>query len=352
MKKIASFILISALILGLTGCGATSNTNTSSTTTQSNTTQKPAEAKVMKFTTATTKQLANDVYKIYDFAAEVNKESGGSIQVQVFPDGQLGGDVQSLEGLRAGTIQATSMTPSIVANLDKRFNVLSLPFLFDGPNTFYKVTDGPVGKQLLAGLADYGIVGAGIMDAGFRDVTNSKKEIKSPDDLKGLKIRVLENPIQTELWKDLGAIPTPMAFTELFSALQQHVVDGEENAPVTVQSAKFNEVQKYMTIDGHLYDGQVIMFSKKFYDSLTDKEKQIVMAAAQHMKENERVSYQKMNNDAINALKQSGMVITELTPEQRTKFADAAKPVYKMISDMVGADLVDKIVKAANDAKK
>lgn len=348
MKKFAIMGLIVSLIVGLSGCGAT----TSNTSGGSDSAKQTGQVKIMKFTTATTKQLANDVYRIYDFQAEVNKESGGSIKVEVYPDGQLGGDVQSLEGLRAGTIQATSMTPSIVANLDKRFNVLSLPFLFDGPQTFYKVTDGPVGKQLLDGLADYGIVGAGIMDAGFRDLTNSKKEVKSPEDLKGMKIRTLENPIQTELWKDLGAVPTPMAFTELFSALQQHVVDGEENAPVTVQSAKFNEVQKYMTIDGHLYDGQVIMFSKKFYDSLSDKEKTIVMNAAQHMKENERVKYQQMNNEAIDSLKKQGMVVYELTSDERAKFAAAAKPVYKMISDMVGADLVDKIVKAADDAKK
>lgn len=346
MRKFAIIGLVTAMIVGLAGCGTTT------TPTTSNSDNKPAQVKVMKFTTSTTKQLATDVYRIYDFKQEVEKESGGSIKVEVYPDGQLGGDVQSMEGLRAGTIQATSMTASIVANLDKRFNILSLPFLFDGPNTFYKVADGPVGKELLSGLENYGIVGAGIMDAGFRDLTNSKKTVTSPEDLKGLKIRVLENPIQTELWKDLGAIPTPMAFTELFSALQQHVVDGEENAPVTIQSAKLNEVQKYLTVDGHLYDGQIIMFSKKFYDSLTDKEKKIVMDAAQHETANERVQFQKLNNDAINSLKQNGMVVTELTPDQRTKFSEATKPVYKMISDMVGADLVDKIVKAANDAKK
>lgn len=342
MKKFLMASLLAAGLVSLVGCSSESSDSANSSTGSDT---KPAEAKVMKLAVVTPKDrsLTQGLYK---FGEIVEKETGGSIKVEVYPDGTLGGDRQVFEGMKIGTIQGSTMSSGPIAADVPRFTALDLPFLFKDEKTAYEVLDGPIGKELLDELTPVGVVGLNYWENGFRHLTNNKKDVKTVDDIQGLKIRTLENELHLDMWKELGATPTPMAFTELFTALEQGVVDGQENPAGNVTTSKFYEVQKYLTKTGHIYNASVFMISKKFYDSLSDQEKEIVAKAAEEAKTFQRELNQKESTEALDFLAKEGMTITDLTPEERQKFVDKVKPVYEKYSSSLGADFVNKLIEA------
>jgi TRAP-type transport system periplasmic protein len=337
MKKF--FILLLVCMLPLIGC----SNNPSSSGKSSDT--KTTGSKVMKLAVVTSKDrsLTKGLYK---FGEIVEKETGGSIKVEVYPDGQLGGDLAVFEGLKMGTIQGTTMSTGPISSFVPRFAVLDLPFLFKDAETAYKVLDGEIGKELLKDLQSVGVIGLNYWENGFRHLTNNVREVKSVDDIKGLKIRTLENKLHIDLWKELGANPVPMAYTELFTALEQHVVDGQENPVGNVKTGKFNEVQKYLTKTGHVYNASVFMISKKFWDTLSNKEREIITKAAEEVKDYQRKLNQQEDKESFDYLKQQGMVITELTPEEKQKFIEKVQAVYKKYAPQFGEDLVNRLVEA------
>ncbi|WP_258313364.1 TRAP transporter substrate-binding protein [Paenibacillus sp. tmac-D7] len=341
MKKTLSVLFIGAWAAVAVGCGQGTGKEVSS----SQSSGSSAPVKVMKLATVSPKErsLTQGLYK---FGEIVEKESGGSIKVEVYPDGQLGGDIQTFEGMKMGTIHGSTMSTGLIASFAKRFNVFDLPFLFKDEATAYKVLDGPLGKELLNDLPSTGVIGLNYWENGFRHLTNSRREVKSLDDIKGLKIRTLENQLHIDLWKELGATPTPMAFTELFTALEQKVVDGQENPAGNVKVSKFYEVQKYMTLTGHVYNASPFMISKKFWDSLSDKEREIMTKAAEEAKDFQRKANQKEGSNATEYLRQNGMKVTELTAEQKKQFFDKVQPVYKKFAPTIGEDYVNKLYEA------
>ncbi|RAK22025.1 tripartite ATP-independent transporter DctP family solute receptor [Anoxybacillus vitaminiphilus] len=337
MKKL--LILLLTCILALVGCS-----NGSSSGEKSNE-AGTAKQKVMKLAVVTSKDrsLTKGLYK---FGEIVEKETGGSIKVEVYPDGQLGGDLAVFEGLKMGSIQGTTMSTGPISSFAPRFAVLDLPFLFKDSETAYKVLDGDVGKELLNDLPSVGVIGLNYWENGFRHLTNNVREVKTVDDIKGLKIRTLENELHIDLWKELGATPVPMAYTELFTALEQRVVDGQENPVGNVKTGKFNEVQKYLTKTGHVYNASVFMISKKFWDTLSDKEKEIITKAAEEVKDYQRKLNQQEDVESFDYLEKQGMVITELTPEEKQKFVDKVQPIYEKYSSEFGKDLVNQLLEA------
>ena len=207
----------------------------------------------------------------------VDKYSGGKMKVEVFPDAQLGGERDLAEGTRLGTVDmAVSAAGSILPLWVPEFQVVEMPFIFrDRPHT-YRVLDGPVGAEL-NGLADKkGIKVLGYWEVGFRNMTNNKRPIVTPKDMQGLKIRVQQSKVYIEMMKSLGAIGTPIAFTELYSALQQGVVDGQENPIPTIRSMNYFEVQKYLSLTFHTYTPGAIMINPKLWNSLTAEQKAIL----------------------------------------------------------------------------
>lgn len=261
------------------------------------------------------------------FADLVAAKSGNKIKVKLFPSATLGGDLQTLSALQGGTVEMTVMNAGLLNGLVKDFGALDLPFMFNNPTEADAIVDGSFGKKLFDKLQDKGLVGLGYWDLGFRNVTNSKRPIMKAEDLQGLKIRVVQSPIYIELFNALGANATPMPFAEVYTALEQKAIDGQENPLTVIQSSKLNEVQKYGTLTRHTYNTQTVLMSKKFWDQLSEQEKKIINESAAEAQTFQRKLSRDQEAKALEALKKEGMQINELPPAELAKLREKAKPV-------------------------
>jgi tripartite ATP-independent transporter DctP family solute receptor len=261
------------------------------------------------------------------FSELVAAKSGGKIKVNVFPGGTLGGDAANVSALQGGTIEFVMLNSGILASQVKDFEVYDFPFMFASAKEADAVVDGPFGQKMHAKLLDKGIVGLAYTELGFRQMTNSKKAINAVDDIAGLKLRVIPNAINVDWVKALGANPTPLAFPELYAALEQKAVDGQENPLSVINANKFFEVQKFLTLTNHQYNPQSLIFSKKVWDTLSPAEQKILQDAAA-----EAASFQRqVNREAaagqLDALKKAGMQVSEFSPAEQAKLREKLKPV-------------------------
>jgi tripartite ATP-independent transporter DctP family solute receptor len=261
------------------------------------------------------------------FAELVAAKTGGKIKVNVFPGGTLGGDAASVSASQGGTIEFVLLNSGILASQVKDFEVYDFPFMFASAKEADAVVDGPLGQKLHAKLADKGLVGLAYFELGFRNMTNSKRPINTVEDVAGLKLRVIPNAINVDWVKALGANPTPLAFPELYAALEQKAVDGQENPLSVILANKFYEVQKNLAITNHQYNPQSLIFSKKVWDALSADEKKAVQdAASEAAKYQRQVNRDKAASD-LEALKKAGMQVTELSAAEQNKLRDKLKPV-------------------------
>lgn len=286
------------------------------------------------------------------FAELVESRSGGKLKVNVFPGGALGSDQANVSALQGGTLEMASMNSGIFASLVKDFAIYDFPFLFATPKEADAVVDGPFGRMLHAKLEDKGLVGLAYYELGFRHITNSKRPITKVDDLAGLKLRVIPNPINIDWVSALGANPTPMPFPELYAALEQKAVDGQENPVATINAAKFYEVQKHLALTNHQYNPQSVVISKKFWDGLTGDEKKIVQDAATESAKYQREQSRASVASALENLKKNGMQVTELPPAEVAKFRDKMKPVIAKHSASVGEATVSAMMAELDKQRK
>jgi len=286
------------------------------------------------------------------FAEIVEKNSGGKMKVQVFPGGALGSDQANVAALQGGTLEMASMNSGIFASLVKDFEIYDFPFLFGNPKEADAVVDGPFGQGLHKKLEDKGIVGLAYYELGFRQLTNSKRPIAKVEDIAGLKLRVIPNPINIDWVSALGANPTPLPFPELYAALEQGAVDGQENPVATIQGAKLNEVQKYMTLTNHQYNPQSVVISKKFWDSLSADEKKAVQDAATESAKYQREQSRNAAGSILDALKKSGMQVTDLAPAEVAKLREKMKPVIAKHTAGVGEPTVKAVMAEIEKARK
>ena len=300
-------------------------------------------AKTMKLGIVTNKDrsLSKGLVK---FGQIVEKETKGEIKVQVFTDGVLGGDRQTIEALQMGTVHGTSVSTGPIAAFVPQFDVFDLPFLFKDKPSAFRVVDGPFGQDLLNMLPKVGLIGLNYWENGFRHLTNNRRDVKTLDDIKGLKVRTLESSVHVDTWRALGANPTPMSFSQLYTGLEQGVVDGQENPYGNVVVNKFYEVQKYLTNTGHVYNASPFMISKKFWDGLTDAEREIMKKAAKEAQAYQRELNDQEDKNSVEFLKKQGMVISDLNPGEKEKIIAALKPVYEKYSKTLGQDLVDRLM--------
>jgi tripartite ATP-independent transporter DctP family solute receptor len=287
------------------------------------------------------------------FKELVEKNSDGKIKVDLYHSSQLGDDREMMEALQMGTQEMTCPSTAPIAPFVNGFKVFDLPFLFPTYEAADYVLDGPVGQDLLNQLPEIGLIGLAYWENGYRQLTNSKRAVATPEDCKGLKVRTMENPIHLAAWKALGANPTPMAFGELFSAMQQKVVDGQENPWGTIYLQNFPEVQDYSTDTGHVYSPFVLLMSKKFWDKLPEDLQKVVKEAAMEAKDHNRKLNREMNAKYLDELKKV-MTVTILTPEQKAAFQEAVQPVYDQFADEIGPDLIKAVQKNVKEfqAKK
>lgn len=275
------------------------------------------------------------------FAEIVAAKSGGKIKVNLYPGGVLGGDAPNVSAIQGGTLEMASMNSGILASEVKEFAIFDFPFMFASPQEADAVCDGPFGKMMNAKLEAKGIVGLAYWELGFRDITNSRHPIRTVDDIKGLKLRVIPNAINVDWVKALDANPTPLAFPEVYSALEQKAIDGQENPVTVIDANKFYEVQKYLAITNHQYNPQSIIISKKFWDTLTADEKKILEDAAIQAGSYERKLSREQAGTALADLKKHGMEVSEFSPAEMEKFREKMKPVIAKYTGIVGADTVN-----------
>ncbi|MEW9673837.1 DctP family TRAP transporter solute-binding subunit [Ammoniphilus sp. 3BR4] len=276
------------------------------------------------------------------FKELIEAKSNGRIQVDIFPSSQLGNGRDQIEGLQMGSIQLHIGSVAPVANFAPKMNVLSMPYLFDSREHAVKVLDGEIGQELSKDLETKGIVNLSFWENGYRHLTNNVKPIKTANDAAGLKVRVQESPAYISFVKALGSTPTPIPFGELYTAMEQKVVDSQENPLAQIATNKFNEVQKYMTLTAHTYDAAVFLMSKMALDNLPADLQQMVKDAAKEAGAYERQVSKESEEVFLKQLKDSGMTVEE-NPDLDS-FRKAVEPVYVELQDQIGGkELVDKI---------
>ena len=261
------------------------------------------------------------------FADLVAAKSGGKLVVKVFPGGTLGGDAANVSALQGGTIEFVMLNSGILASQVKDFEVYDFPFMFANGQEADAVVDGPFGQKMHAKLADKGIIGLAYTELGFRNITNSKKPINTVDDIAGLKLRVIPNAINIDWVKALGANPTPLAFPEVYAALEQKAIDGQENPLNVILANKFAEVQRYLALTNHQYNPQSIIFSKKVWDTLSPAERKLLQDSATEASKFQRQASRDASATTLDALKKAGMQVSELSPAEQAKLRDKMKPV-------------------------
>jgi tripartite ATP-independent transporter DctP family solute receptor len=286
------------------------------------------------------------------FAELVDQKSDSKLKVQTFFDGTLGDEVKMVESLKGGLQEITIPSTAPLVGTIKEFGLFDLPFVFNNEKEADTVLAGPLGQKLLEKLPEHKLVGLDYWESGFRHVTNSKHPITTAKDFEGLKIRTMQNSIYLEAYKALGANPTPMPFTEVFTSLESKTIDGQENSVPTIASAKLNEVQEYLSLTKQVYSPFVFLVSKKFWDQLSSEEQSIMKEAAveagNYQREINRASIEK----ALEDLKALGMKVNDVTPEERAKMKELTKPVIDQFTKEIGDDLVKELYTEVSKAGK
>jgi TRAP-type transport system periplasmic protein len=273
------------------------------------------------------------------FADLVAEKSDGKIKVRLFPGGTLGGDLQVASALQGGTVEMTILVTSLLVGNSKNFTLLDTPFLFNDEKEADAILDGPVGQQLLAGLPERGLVGLSYFEYGFRNFTNSRHPVQKVEDLKGLKIRVSQTPLNLDFINALGANAMPLPIPEVYTALETGAVDGMDAPLSFIRLQKYDEVQKHLVITKHVYNAQAVLISKRFWDRLSEDEHKILQDAVQEARDYQRqVSREK---DAVEAetLKKT-MQVTEMPAAEIAKMREVAKPLTEKYNKELDGDLV------------
>ncbi|MDR2442538.1 MAG: TRAP transporter substrate-binding protein [Deltaproteobacteria bacterium] len=282
------------------------------------------------------------------FAELVKERTNGQITVDAFHSSQLGNERELIEALQLGTVDITIVSTAPLSGFTNEFLIYDLPFLFRDTATARRILDSPFGQKAFDSISDLGLVGLVYFENGFRHVTNSKLPAVNPADVNGLKIRTMENKIHMASFRVLGASPTPMAFGELYTALQQKTIDAEENPVPIIYTSKFYEVQKYCSLTGHFYAPTPFLISAATWERLTDDQKAIMTQAAKEARDYERELIDQQNNDFVAKLKAEGMEVIEVDKDAWFK---AMEPVYKEFESTIGADNIKEIQALINAGK-
>jgi TRAP-type transport system periplasmic protein len=275
------------------------------------------------------------------FCDEIQTKTSGRYVCQHFPSSALGGEREMTEGLQIGTIDAANLTTGPLGNFVPEVRILDLPFLFRDYDHARKTLDGSIGNELLGKFTSKGLVALAWTENGFRHMTNNKRAINRPTDAAGLKMRTMENKVHIEGYKAFGIQPTPMAFPEVFGALQQGTVDGQENPIPVILASKFSQVQKHLSLTSHVYSPAVLMLSPRLWAKVVEADKPIFQEAARKAAAAQR---KKVNDDETNGvaqLEKSGMAVVRTVDGQA--FRDAMKPVYLSLEKELGLANIQRI---------
>jgi C4-dicarboxylate-binding protein DctP len=288
-----------------------------------------------------------------EFKKIVEEKTDGKVVVTTYPASQLGAEREQLEAVQMGTLEMAALSTGPVPGFYPEIMVFDMPYLFSSADVAYEVLDGQVGQEILDGFREAtGVRGLVWGENGFRHFTNDVRPIENPSDLEGLKIRTMENPAHMDIVRTLGGDPTPMSFSEVYTALSQGTIDGQENPISLIVSMKFYEAQQYLTLDGHVYNPYILMINDEFYQSLDEDVQEIIDEAAIVWRETEREQNQKQIDEGLLLLEEEGVEITELSVEKVREFREATNSVYEEFGyEEVGEELINKVLSAVEEAE-
>lgn len=276
------------------------------------------------------------------FAEDVKKATNGRVEIQVYPSSQLGSEKDMIEGLTLQTVNGGLIGGGSFQTLDPKFGIEALPYAWPTHESAYRALDGELGKRLLDILAKKGIVGLAWWENGFRHITNNKRPIVKPEDLAGLKIRVTPDKMRLDTFKILGASPMPVNFGELYTALQQGVVDGQENPFAIIYSSAFYEVQKYLSLSGHIWGSALLCVNSSVWNQISPEDQKTILKLAAKWRDEQRRLTVKQEGEFLAKLKEKGMKVNEV---DKAAFKKAVQPVWASYEEVFGKDLLDLVRK-------
>ena len=275
------------------------------------------------------------------FCDEIEKGTQGRYKCQQFPSSALGGEREMIEAVQLGTLDLVNTSTGPVGNFVPEVKIVDIPFLFRDYDHARRVLDGPIGQDLLSKFPSKGLVALAWTENGFRHMTNNKRSIVKPNDASGLKMRTMENKVHMDGYKAFGIQPTPMAFPEVYGALQQGTVDGQENPIPVILASKFSQVQKHLSLTGHVYSPALIITSPRLMNKLSDADKKVFYEAGKKAAAAQRKKVNDDENTGIAQLEKDGMTVVRKV--DGAAFRDALKEVYASYSKEFGADNIRRI---------
>ncbi|WP_313525671.1 DctP family TRAP transporter solute-binding subunit [Anaerotignum sp.] len=311
MKKGLAMALASVMTVAMvTGCGGGSSSSSGS----ADSSEGGEEVVELVFSNVTSVS-GKDAGEVFKRVAE--EESEGSVVVNLFPDNMLGDDRVVIETTAMGNIDIGVSSTSPLATMYADFYLFDAPYLFLSPEDAYAKLDGEVGQKILDGMESMGLKGLAFWENGFRNFTNNKVAVKTPADVRGFKVRTMENEVHIAAWTAFGANPTPMAFTELFTALQQGTVDAQENPLGIIDANKFVEVQKYVSLTQHVYTPYIVCMNLDKFNSLSEKQQNAILKAAEESTSYQRERSQELEKEILEGFEAGGTTVIELTDEEK-----------------------------------
>ena len=274
----------------------------------------------------------------------LNAKTGGKIKINAFWGGSAGGDLPATQALRAGTQEMVCTSSSPLVGIVKELGAFDLPFLFANEKEADAVLDGPAGAYFNKKLEDAGVVNLAYWENGFRNLTNSKRPVARAEDFDGVKVRVMQNNIFLDTFKTLGSNAVPMAFGEVFTALETKTIDGQENPFVTIETSKLNEVQKYLSVTRHAYTPFLVLYSKKLWDQLNAQEQAVLREAAMEGQKVQRAANRTLNEQSLANLKVKGMMVNEVTSAEQLRMFQKVRPVYDRNIPTIGGEAVNMVL--------
>ena len=285
-------------------------------------------------------------------SACLNQKSGGKMKLQAFWGGALGGDLQATQALRSGTQEMVVTSSSPLVGIVPELGVFDLPFLFQNEAEADKVLDGDFGKYISDKMPGANLINLAWWENGFRNLTNSRRPVSKWEDLQGVKVRVMQNNIFLDTFRTLGANAVPMAFGEVITALETRAIDGQENPFVTIDTSKFYEVQKFLSVTRHAYTPFMVLYSKPLWDKLSKDEQGALSACAIEGRDEQRKVSRDLSEKSLAALRSRGMQVNEVPPAEYKRMFEKVQAVYEKHQGSIGQDTVKRLMDSLAQIRK
>lgn len=345
MRKNLLLLVLSVLTLAL--LAACSSDDEAGATNDTGDNSNDEEVFTVRFAMSVPETHASPI-SFDEIVEEVKEKSDGRLILENYENGQLyPSDREAVEAVQLGNLEATTVATPTMATFHERFSIFDMPFLFDDRDAAYAAMDGELGETLNNEVEDLGFYALGFGENGFRHILNNKHPVEKPEDMNGLKFRVMENKVYEEMFDELGANSSPLAFGELYTALQQGVYDGMDNPISLVYTMKFNEVQDYLTLSNHTFAPVFTVINKEYYESMPEDLQEILQEGMDKYHERQREITVSQDEEYIQELEKD-MEINELTDEQKELFIEELQPIYEKYEDVVGEDLME-LARQANE---